>query len=652
MPAAVLQQTLALFTGGGRRCSSTTRRPAGRRPSGARRGETQRVPVVAVTETAARRARTTSSWMTRQPRRDRGGAVDEPAHPLALRGRRAHARRPRRCGAASTSTCARRVRRGARRRTARARPACCRRSSASSAQRRHDRVPRRARRAAATAGSATSRSRSSLDAGTPLRARDLVALGVDGHRWGLPLAARGRPASGRRGCSTRSARADYADAPVGTLSGGEQQRLRVGQALAGDPRLLLCDEPLLSLDLHAPARRQRADRPAAGGTAARAVRVRHPRRQPGARHGRPGALPRRRPVPHRHPGRGAAQRGADRAVRHARRRHPQPAAASSSSAPRSEAHDHHEHDHDEADRTLTHRRDWTSGRSSSTSPTTASCSSLVHELDPRRRRARHRRRPDRRLRDAARPGVRRARHQRAVVRRAPPRRCCSASDVVDGLHRRLAHRGAAHRPARARRRATATRSSRCSCRSGSASASCSSRSTRAAAPTSSACCTGQIVVGRRPAARLAAADLGDRRASALLVDLAPADASPASTRMSPRRAGVPVTRARRSCSCCCSASPSRCRSRSSARCWCSSLLVTPAAAAMRVSASPLARPAAQRGVRARLAWSAASCSRSAARCRSARTSRRSRSSSTWSAGSSVGGGPPVATAAKSAAVSR
>ena len=41
----------------------------------------------------------------------------------------------------------------------------------------------------------------------------------------------------------------YADQPVGVLSGGEQQRLRVAQALVGDPRLLLCDEPLLSLDL-------------------------------------------------------------------------------------------------------------------------------------------------------------------------------------------------------------------------------------------------------------------------------------------------------------------------------------------------------------------------------------------------------------------
>jgi zinc/manganese transport system ATP-binding protein len=85
-------------------------------------------------------------------------------------------------------------------------------------------------------------------AGVPMRGVDLVRLGIDGHRFGLPRGAaasraRVRELVGRVGGD------DFAHRPVGQLSGGEQQRLRVAQALAGDPSLLVCDEPLLSLDL-------------------------------------------------------------------------------------------------------------------------------------------------------------------------------------------------------------------------------------------------------------------------------------------------------------------------------------------------------------------------------------------------------------------
>jgi len=89
-----------------------------------------------------------------------------------------------------------------------------------------------------------------FDPGLTLRGRDLVALGVDGTRWGPGWP--GRRAAKRRVVETSLARLEagrLADAPVGRMSGGEQQRVRTAQAIACDPCVMLCDEPLLSLDL-------------------------------------------------------------------------------------------------------------------------------------------------------------------------------------------------------------------------------------------------------------------------------------------------------------------------------------------------------------------------------------------------------------------
>ncbi len=83
---------------------------------------------------------------------------------------------------------------------------------------------------------------------TPLRARDLVRQGLDGHRWGFS-----RPGNidwDRIVAALDTVDAAHlADVPVGVLSGGEQQRVRVAQALVAERELLLCDEPMLSLDL-------------------------------------------------------------------------------------------------------------------------------------------------------------------------------------------------------------------------------------------------------------------------------------------------------------------------------------------------------------------------------------------------------------------
>jgi zinc/manganese transport system ATP-binding protein len=78
---------------------------------------------------------------------------------------------------------------------------------------------------------------------------DFVASAVDGHRLGLPLHRQARRDETERVLGLVGA-GELAHRPLAELSGGERQRLLLAQALIGQPRLLLLDEPLISLDPH------------------------------------------------------------------------------------------------------------------------------------------------------------------------------------------------------------------------------------------------------------------------------------------------------------------------------------------------------------------------------------------------------------------
>ncbi|MGC2486771.1 MAG: metal ABC transporter ATP-binding protein [Acidimicrobiales bacterium] len=86
-----------------------------------------------------------------------------------------------------------------------------------------------------------------LDPDVPLRARDFVALGLNAHRLGFSRRSAAERERVEQVLSAVDA-ARFADSRVGSLSGGEQQRVLIAHALVSEPALLLLDEPLANLD--------------------------------------------------------------------------------------------------------------------------------------------------------------------------------------------------------------------------------------------------------------------------------------------------------------------------------------------------------------------------------------------------------------------
>ena len=80
-----------------------------------------------------------------------------------------------------------------------------------------------------------------------VRGLDFIGASLHGHRWGLPSLTRAERRMIADTLEAVGAR-ELADRPISAMSGGERQRLLLAQALIGQPKLLLLDEPLIMLD--------------------------------------------------------------------------------------------------------------------------------------------------------------------------------------------------------------------------------------------------------------------------------------------------------------------------------------------------------------------------------------------------------------------